>query len=66
MTNLVKNLTAGASEIETAISGVKEVAETAAGSTQTVSAATQEQLASMEEIAAASQILAQTPKSCST
>jgi len=59
VTNLVKNLTAGASEIETAISGVKEVAETAAGSTQTVSAATQEQLASMEEIAAASQILAQ-------
>ncbi|AYC50128.1 methyl-accepting chemotaxis protein [Bacillus licheniformis] len=59
VTNLVKNLTAGTSEIETAISGVKEVAETAAGSTQTVSAATQEQLASMEEIAAASQILAQ-------
>ena len=59
VTNLVKNLTAGASEIETAISGVKEVAETAAGGTQTVSAATQEQLASMEEIAAASQILAQ-------
>ncbi|MPQ25618.1 methyl-accepting chemotaxis protein [Bacillus paralicheniformis] len=59
VTNLVKNLTAGANEIETAISGVKEVAETAAGSTQTVSAATQEQLASMEEIAAASQILAQ-------
>lgn len=59
VTNLVKNLTVGASEIETAISGVKEVAETAAGGTQTVSAATQEQLASMEEIAAASQILAQ-------
>ncbi|MCI4129690.1 methyl-accepting chemotaxis protein [Bacillus haynesii] len=59
VTNLVKNLTAGTSEIETAISGVKEVAETAAGSTQTVSASTQEQLASMEEIAAASQILAQ-------
>ncbi|MCY9289416.1 methyl-accepting chemotaxis protein [Bacillus haynesii] len=59
VTNLVKNLTAGTSEIETAISGVKEVAETAAGGTQTVSAATQEQLASMEEIAAASQILAQ-------
>lgn len=59
VTNLVKNLTAGTSEIETAISGVKEVAETAAGSTQTVSAATQERLASMEEIAAASQILAQ-------
>ncbi|MGN9863684.1 methyl-accepting chemotaxis protein [Bacillus swezeyi] len=59
VTNLVKNLTAGTSEIETAITGVKEVAETAAESTQTVSAATQEQLASMEEIAAASQILAQ-------
>ncbi|MFT0802613.1 methyl-accepting chemotaxis protein [Bacillus swezeyi] len=59
VTNLVKNLTVGTSEIETAITGVKEVAETAAESTQTVSAATQEQLASMEEIAAASQILAQ-------
>ncbi|WP_394356298.1 methyl-accepting chemotaxis protein [Bacillus changyiensis] len=56
---LVKNLTAGADEIETAVFDVKEIAETAAGSTQTVSAATQEQLASMEEIAASSQILAQ-------
>ncbi|MDA7026474.1 methyl-accepting chemotaxis protein [Bacillus sp. CLL-7-23] len=57
--SLVKNLTAGADEIETAVFDVKEIAETAAESTQTVSAATQEQLASMEEIAASSQILAQ-------
>ncbi|NPC91518.1 methyl-accepting chemotaxis protein [Bacillus sp. WMMC1349] len=57
--SLVKNLNAGANEIETAVFDVKEIAETAAESTQTVSAATQEQLASMEEIAASSQILAQ-------
>lgn len=59
VTDLVRNLTAGTNEIETAISGVQEVAVSAAESTQTVSAATQEQLASMEEIASSAQILAQ-------
>ncbi|MBS4161981.1 methyl-accepting chemotaxis protein, partial [Klebsiella pneumoniae] len=46
VTALVKSLTAGTNEIETSISDVKAVAESAAESTQTVSAATQEQLAS--------------------
>ncbi len=54
----VKELKIGAEQVNQSMVAVSEVAETAASGTQNVSAATEEQLASMEEITASSSALA--------
>lgn len=58
VTELVKNLIAGTNQVQAVINNVKNVAQETASGTQTVTAATEEQLASMEEIASSSRSLA--------
>ncbi|MFP9131280.1 methyl-accepting chemotaxis protein [Niallia sp. BSM11] len=55
---LVKDLLSGTSDVELSVAEVKEVAKDAALQSHTVVAATQEQLASIEEISSSSQSLA--------
>jgi methyl-accepting chemotaxis protein len=56
--NLVNSLASGMGQVTQAISGVKEIADETATSSESISAATEEQLASMEEISSSSQVLA--------
>ncbi|RTR33927.1 methyl-accepting chemotaxis protein [Robertmurraya yapensis] len=56
--DLVKQLSTGMKEVEHSIRGVKEIAVGTADGSQTVTSATEEQLASMEEITASAQMLA--------
>lgn len=56
--NLVKHLSTGMYEVESSISSVKEIAAGTANSSQTITSATEEQLASMQEISSSAQMLA--------
>lgn len=56
--HLVKHLSTGMNEVESSITSVKEIAVGTANSSNTVSSATEEQLASMEEISSSAQVLA--------
>ncbi|WP_449623109.1 methyl-accepting chemotaxis protein [Robertmurraya sp. Marseille-Q9965] len=56
--DLVKQLSTGMKEVEYSIRGVKEIAVGTADGSHTVTSATEEQLASMEEITASAQMLA--------
>ncbi|TKC19135.1 methyl-accepting chemotaxis protein [Robertmurraya kyonggiensis] len=55
--DLVKQLSTGMKEVEYSIHGVKEIAAGTANGSHTVTSATEEQLASMEEITASAQML---------
>lgn len=57
--NLANNLVTGMDQVTNTISGVKEIADETASSSQSISATTEEQLASMEEITSSAQVLAQ-------
>ncbi|GIP62985.1 hypothetical protein J32TS6_15400 [Virgibacillus pantothenticus] len=54
----VNHLSSGAMSLQTSMNGIKKIAEQAAEQTQTVSAATEEQLASIQEIESSSENLA--------
>ncbi|WP_226669764.1 methyl-accepting chemotaxis protein [Metabacillus litoralis] len=61
--NLVNSLVSGMDQVTDSISGVKEIADETATSSHSISASTEEQLASMEEITSSAQVLAKNAES---